>query len=392
MGLVRSSGFLRAGALGCCLFGLQLVALSICADEPSPAAASDTLVLRNVMLINQRASRDQVLVNVLVRNGQLELITEDEVSPVDEMPVFDAQNGALLGDLALGEHASFLILDGDPRDDFDLLLETGRHTQFAIRQGEVVTNHLARVEQAPQGSVTDGWLVYAPVPVALAISYADAEAWNTWNNETWTGALGGVIVLDGTSVLTQNSANEQLFGDLDEFDGSELRAFEIVAAGTINIFEEPWFYNFAAADNTFDAGYDSDEDDTFSVRDLRLDIPLSDQLTFSLGKTKEPISLERLTSLARLPYQERSTVSDALLPSRNVGALLSGYGFHDRATFSLGVFNDWLDQNGSFDRNASQAIGRATFLPVVSGDKTNILHLGLGARFSNGREEFGLYH
>ncbi|MCO4810891.1 MAG: hypothetical protein KC572_04770 [Gammaproteobacteria bacterium] len=41
----------------------------------------------------------------------------------------------------------------------------------------------------------------------------------------------------------------------------------------------------------------------------------------SVGNQKEPISMERLMSMAHLPMRERSSVSDAFLPSRNFGAV-----------------------------------------------------------------------
>ena len=62
----------------------------------------------------------------------------------------------------------------------------------------------------------------------------------------------------------------------------------------------------------------------FSFLDYRLDIPLWGRSALSIGKQKEPISMERIMSLAFEPMQERTAVSDALLPSRNFGVVLNG--------------------------------------------------------------------
>ena len=63
--------------------------------------------------------------------------------------------------------------------------------------------------------------------------------------------------------------------------------------------------------HAFDKGFDVDTDDEFSFADYRLDIPLPSDLTLSVGKQKEPISMERLMGLAYLPMQERAAFLDA---------------------------------------------------------------------------------
>lgn len=101
--------------------------------------------------------------------------------------------------------------------------------------------------------------------------------------------------------------------------------------------------------------------------------------------------MERTMSLVNSPMQERAAVSDALLPSRNVGVVMSTTLFDDRMTLVGGLFNNWLDQDqpNSFDDNASQFVGRATWVPFESDDEHTLLHLGLGYRYSNAREDGG---
>jgi phosphate-selective porin OprO/OprP len=84
--------------------------------------------------------------------------------------------------------------------------------------------------------------------------------------------------------------------------------------------------------------------------------------------------------------QERSAVSDALLPSRNVGIVLSGTGFDQNMTWAGGAFNDWIESSDSFNDSASQLIGRVTWLPWVTEDESNLLHLGFGLRYSNSKQ------
>lgn len=50
------------------------------------------------------------------------------------------------------------------------------------------------------------------------------------------------------------------------------------------------------------------------------------------------------------------------------------------------VFNDWFESSDSIGESATQVIGRVTWLPFVSEDESNVVHLGLGLRHSNGKE------
>ena len=123
----------------------------------------------------------------------------------------------------------------------------------------------------------------------------------------------------------------------------------------------------------------------FHLFDYRLDIPLPADLMLSVGKQKEPISMERLTGLALLPMQERSAVADALLPARNHGLVLSGTA-GEWFTWAVGAFNNWIDSGESFSDTSSQLVGRVTWVPAVSEDESNLLHLGLGLRHSDAKQ------
>ena len=185
----------------------------------------------------------------------------------------------------------------------------------------------------------------------------------------------------------QNSASLEQVGDLTEFDGGEIRAFRLGAAGTIN-FEKPWVWTLAGATHAFDKGFDTTESDDFTIFDLRLDIPLYEKASFSIGKQKEPLSMERIMAMTDMPMQERAAVSDSLLPSRNVGIVMAGSLLGDDMTVAGGLFNNWLDkdQPSSPGDNATQFVGRATWLPYASPNESTILHLGGGIRYSNAKE------
>lgn len=96
--------------------------------------------------------------------------------------------------------------------------------------------------------------------------------------------------------------------------------------------------------------------------------------------------MERLMGGPYLPIFERSSVSDTLLPARNVGIVFNGASPNGRFTWAVGGFNDWIDASQSFDESARQIVGRITGLPLVSADESNVLHLGLGVRYTDAKE------
>ncbi|KAA1191972.1 hypothetical protein F0M18_10645 [Pseudohalioglobus sediminis] len=365
-------------------------ALSAQAFAPLPihAAEAQRILLRNVGLIEPADAGATVTVNLLIEDGKLELVTQDAVSSQKIDSSYDIAGGVVLGTLSLGEPASFLILDGDPRENVELLLDTRTHARFAIHQGEVLKNNYSPTSR---GSVDEGkqqgWLAYTPPPLAVPLNYQDKSRWNRYDGKYVSGLFSGAVVLDRQRWLDQDRNSMDQVGDLTAFEGGEIRALRFGAVGTFN-FEQPWVWVIAGATHAFDKGFDQVDSDDFTLFDLRLDIPLWQSAGFSIGKQKEPISMERLMPMTNLPMQERAAVSDALLPSRNIGAVFSGTLPGDRATFAGGVFNNWLDkdQPSSPGDNSSQLVGRLTWVPLVSKNENSLLHLGAGARHSSARE------
>jgi imidazolonepropionase-like amidohydrolase len=105
---------------------------------PSAAADCVSLLIRNVTLIDSAAGAKEVTVNVVIKDTRLHQITEDDVPNDPALKSVDAAGGAVLGQLRLGEPASFLILDGDPRENVALLLDNKTYARFATHQGKIL--------------------------------------------------------------------------------------------------------------------------------------------------------------------------------------------------------------------------------------------------------------
>lgn len=96
--------------------------------------------------------------------------------------------------------------------------------------------------------------------------------------------------------------------------------------------------------------------------------------------------MDRLTDPVYQPISERAAVSDGMLPVRNTGVVFNGVLPNRRVAWAVGGFNDWLDASQDFHDSATQIIGRITGLPFVSGDESNLFHLGLGVRYNDAKE------
>ena len=368
---------------------LQLLLCAIIFTSVAHAQIVDpqNVLIRNVQLIEGGEKTAGISVNILIKDNKLEVVTKDEVRIEEAAMALDARGGYLFGQLKIGETPSFIILNQDPRDNFEVLLDTGLFTTFAVHDGRLFRNNLFEVEEeeVEEEPKRIGWTAYSPPPMALPLSYQDTTKWNRWETKYLSGIFLAGVVLDNQQWLDQDSGSQQQVGDLKLLEGGEIRGLRVGAVGTIN-FDKPWVYTIFGATNAFDKGFEIEQQDSFAFFDYRLDIPLFDKINLSVGKQKEPISMERIMSMAQIPMQERTSVSDALMPSRNVGLVLSGTALDERMTWAGGLFNDWLDSGSSFSDSASQVIGRVTWLPFITEDESNLLHLGIGMRYTNAEE------
>ena len=364
------------------LTGVALLAAFIAAPV---LAADQDILIRNVRLFDREGEVEDVVANLLIREGRLKLVTKDHIPRSEADLAFDAQEGVLLGNLDLGELAGFIILDQDPRENVEALLDTAVHGVFAIVRGEVVRNNLPTVAEAEDEDEGRGWLAYTPPPIALPLSYSDTKKWNRFQTKPVSGLFVAALMIDRQRWLSQDTESEAQVGDLADFSKGEIRGFRVGLIGTLN-FKKPWVYTVFGATTAFDRGFDEVKDGGFTMFDYRLDIPLYHHTTMSIGKQKEPISMERLTGGLFLPIFERSSVSDALMPSRNIGIVFNGNTLNRRVAWAAGGFNDWIESGLDFNESTKQAVGRVTGLPFVNEDDSSLLHLGLGVRYSDAEE------
>jgi len=362
---------------------LSMLLLLVAAVTNAQIVDPQNVLIRNVHLVLGSDAADDVPVNILIKENKLEVISKDEI-PIEEAAMaIDGREGYVLGNLAIGETPSFIILNQDPRENFEVIQDTKFFTVFSVHNGNLISNNLFEVEEedAPPEEVPSAWRAYTPPPMALPTTYGDTTKFNRFESKYISGIFLSAMVLDRQNWQSQDSASEAQVGDLQLFDGGEIRGFRLGFVGTLN-FDKPWVYTLCGATNACEKGFEVEQQEDFTMIDYRLDIPFYKGTNLSIGNQKEPISMERIMSMVQIPMQERSAAADALLPSRNFGAVVSGNAAQQRMSWAGGVFNNWVNSKGSVGDNPTQLIGRVTWLPLITEDESSLLHVGFGIRHS----------
>jgi len=150
--------------------------------------------------------------------------------------------------------------------------------------------------------------------------------------------------------------------------GAEFRRARMQIDGTIfKDFEFMAEYDFAQNVITFDDVY------------LGLkNIPYIGRVR--VGRQKEPLSLEELTSDRWTTFMERS-LADCLTPGRNIGAVASNSELDGRMTWALGGFEQTAASGSGFTISHYPDVNmtaRVTGLPWYEEAGRKLLHLGVG--------------
>ena len=102
------------------------------------------LLIRNVYLVGDDAS---TRVNILIEDNKLAVVSKDEVEPPEGVSVVDGQEGYVLGRLGIGTIPSLIILNLNPLENFEVLLDTVDFAVFALNNGELRVNLLLQVDE-----------------------------------------------------------------------------------------------------------------------------------------------------------------------------------------------------------------------------------------------------
>jgi phosphate-selective porin OprO/OprP len=193
------------------LFALLLTGAAVqAAEEGNSREPIGSLAIVNVHMLGSESGAADVLVNVLILDGKLKIVTENEIPPGTVKMTVDGQEGYLFGSLSIGALPQFVILDEDPRVDIDVLLDTAKHAVFALKSGVVVLNELPTLlEPDAELPETRGWQAYTAPPIALPLRYYGGRKWNRFETRWVSGLVNGALVLDRLEWISQDEESRE---------------------------------------------------------------------------------------------------------------------------------------------------------------------------------------
>lgn len=164
----------------------------------------------------------------------------------------------------------------------------------------------------------------------------------------------------------------------DEFEARSLR---VMVRGHWELLRR-WNYLFSYEYN----GFDRDAKEPYwSSTDVRVSTDIDGLGTLSIGKIKEPYVYEMVGDAANLPQSER--LLSPFFKSRNVGIQVARAFADQRATLTVGVYNDWLFNDEDFDESGTDFAARLTALPVWEAEGARYLHVAASVRYYEGDKD-----
>lgn len=183
----------------------------------------------------------------------------------------------------------------------------------------------------------------------------------------------GLVLLpaDYTTFRQDAASKAQVGNQKDEFEARSLR---LMARGSFELGRR-WGYMLSYEYKGFDQTSTAD----WQASDIKVWTEVGGLGTLTLGKMKEPYSYEMWGDAANLPQNER--LLSPFFVSRNVGVQLANTYLEQRGTWAAGWYNDWWLQDTSLGNGGNDVAGRVTFLPLMSEDGANYLHVGAAVRY-----------
>jgi len=205
------------------------------------------------------------------------------------------------------------------------------------------------------------------------------HGWNDWENEWFSIAVGFAPIFDATA-FTQDAQSLTQVGRQDS--RWDIRSGRFNLHGALK-FKRPVHYFIGAEYKGLDR---SPEDGPFGFTDWWISILISKRIgTLTLGKQKESFTYELVGDSANFPFLER--VLTPFFVTRNVGVKLSNPIFHDKMTWAVGWFNDWLVEDETFGESGNSVSARLTGVPIFSKDGSRYLHVAGSYRYSGAQNQ-----
>ena len=254
---------------------LLLTAISGAGSLQAQAGGAERVLIRDVRLIDREGEAEDVVANILIKKGRLDLVTKDRIpcfgsgswpsTPKKAFCWASSSSGsrrASSSSTRTRERTSRSC--STPRPTSDSRSSKARSSATASppsptpkrrsrRGGGWPTHHHRSPCRSPTRTRRGG---------------------TTSRPSRSPASLLRAVVLDRQRWLSQDAESEEQVGDLDEFNRGEIRGFRFGLVGTFN-FKRPWVYTLAGATNAFDKGFETEKNDDITLFDYRWTFPSS---------------------------------------------------------------------------------------------------------------------
>lgn len=192
--------------------------------------------------------------------------------------------------------------------------------------------------------------------------------WNEYDGPISTLRLGFGLALEADGFQQDAEAKQQVLAPNE----AGLRDFRFLLKGRFKT-QRPI---------TWTLGYMYDGAEKawrFRQTGIQVDVPeMSGR--FFVGRTKEGYSASKVMVGYFIWGIERSQTLDAFIPILGDGIKYMGYYPRQRIALNLGAFGDAISENEKFATYDNQFVSRVVWQPILSGEKKELLHLGVMGR------------
>ena len=193
-------------------------------------------------------------------------------------------------------------------------------------------------------------------------------------NSNFVSYMHGYLQVDGRFYPNANSVNDTFL----------LRRVRPILEGTVyRNFDYRFMFDFGSGN-----GIGSSAGNNALLNDAYANVRYWRQFQIQVGKFKSPIGLERLASVADLPFIETGFATQ-LTPNYDLGVNLHNRLFNTPVNYAIGVFNGAMDA-ASDDQDVSNdgkdVVGRLFFQPFLRTDQKALQKLGFGVGGSIGTQ------
>ena len=189
----------------------------------------------------------------------------------------------------------------------------------------------------------------------------------------------GIAILEDYTDFQQNPPSVGQVGVQDS--GWNVRSFRPMLHGQIRVLGN-WNYMVSGEYNGFDRDIG---DPLWNMTDIWISTKVGSLFTLKLGKQKESFVYEMVGDAANLPHDERFL--SPFFTSRNIGVSMTNTYLDERATWTVGWFNDWWTKGQAFANSGNDFAGRFTFLPIFGDEGKRYLHLAVSGRYHEGDDD-----